>query len=127
MQYDLDVRNAKLNAIRDAVGPSPILRIWSGALPARCSSADSGKVLASIDLPEPWLMEAIDGEIEKSGLWRDWSANADGKPGHFRIYSQDGLCRVQGSIQRDMTLSADLLFAGQMFTVTQFRIRDNNG
>jgi hypothetical protein len=127
VQYDLAVRNAKLNAIRDAVGPGAVMRIWTGALPADCSSADRGRLLASIDLPHPWLDAADDAVIEKSGEWRDWHADAPGKPGHFRIYSADGICRLQGALGKDMKLNTDELFAGQMFTVTQFRIRDNNG
>lgn len=127
MQYDVDVRNAKLTAILIAVGRAPIMRIWSGAAPERCSSPDEGNLLATIDLPDLWLGEPSDGVIEKSGEWRDWSADAPGEPGHFRIYSRDGLCRIQGGVGTDMKLNTSSVIAGQMFTVTQFRIRDNNG
>lgn len=130
MQYDTDVRNAKLNAIVRAIGPAPVLEIRSGQPPRNCAAASAGTVLARLDLPSDWMGDAISGRISKRGTWENRSADADGDAGHFRIFDASGACRIQGTVG---TAGADLIvdsvgfIKGQVFTVNAFSIVDNNG
>lgn len=50
IQFSTAVRNASLDAIETAIGTSAILKIRSGSVPANCGSADSGTVLATLNL-----------------------------------------------------------------------------
>lgn len=130
LQYDIDVRNAKLNAIVSAIGPAPVLEIRSGPPPKTCASGSSGNVLAAIQLPGDWMGDAISGRIAKRGTWENRSADATGDAGHFRIFSSDGKCRMQGTVGTagtDMIVDSVGFIAGQIFTVNSFAISDNNG
>lgn len=130
LQYDVALRNAKLDAIETEIGPSPILMIRSGPKPANCAAADSGTVLATLNLPADWMAAASGGVKTKSGTWEDLAADATGTAGHFRIYDGFGDCRLQGSygiIDTDMIGNSTDFTAGQTVTVNTFTIRDNNG
>lgn len=131
-QFSVTVRNARLDAIETAIGVSPIMRVRSGAKPANCAAADSGTVLATINLPSDWMAAAASGVKAKAGTWQDAAADADGTAGHFRIYDSGGsTCHIQGTITAtggggDMTLDNVSLATGQTFTVTSFSITDGN-
>lgn len=130
VQYDVLLRNAKLDAIETAIGAAPVLKIRSGAKPANCAAADSGTVLATLNLPSDWMSAASNGAKSKSGTWENLSADATGTAGHFRIYDSLGDCRLQGSFGTsgtDMIGNSTSFNAGQAVTVSSFTIRDNNG
>lgn len=130
LQYDVATRNAGLDARFDAIGASPVLKIRSGPKPANCGAADSGIVLATMNLPSVWMAPASGGTKSKSGTWEDLTADATGTAGHFRIYDGLGDCRVQGSAGTsgaDLILSSTSFNIGQAVTVDSFTIRDGNG
>lgn len=131
MQYSVAVRNAGLDARVAAIGPSPILKIRSGAVPANCAAADSGIVLATLSLPATWMAAASGGSISKSGTWQDLTADATGVASHFRIYDSGGtICGIQGTVgasSANMIVSSTNLVMGQPFVVDTFTLRDNNG
>lgn len=128
LQQSVAVRNARLDAIETAIGASPIMRIRSGAQPANCAAADSGTVLATINLPSDWMSAASAGVKVRSGTWEDTSADAAGTAGHFRIYDSSGTtCHMQGSITAtggggDMTLDNVVIAAGQSIAITTFQL-----
>lgn len=129
LQYDVLLRNAKLDAIETEIGASPVLKIRSGPKPANCAAADSGTVLATLDLPADWMAPASGGTKSKSGTWEDLTADATGTAGHFRIYDSGGDCRLQGSFGTsgtDMIGNSTSFNAGQAVTVNTFTITDNN-
>jgi len=132
LQYSVAIRNARLDVVETTVGTSPILRIRSGAPPASTAAADTGTVLATINLPADWMLAAANGTKDKSGTWSDTSADAAGTAGHFRIYRSDGTtCDIQGTITAtggggDMTVDNTVLAAGQEFTVTAFGLTAGN-
>lgn len=132
LQFSTAVRNARLDAIETTAGASAILKIRSGAPPANCGTADSGTVLATVNLPADYMANAASGVKAKSGTWEDLSADNAGTAGHFRIYDNAGTtCHVQGTITAtggggDMELNNTVLAAGQDFQVTAFSIADNN-
>lgn len=127
-QFSTGARNAALDAIEPAVGASAVLKIRSGAAPASCGTADSGTVLATLNLPADWLAAAASGSKAKSGTWEDTSADATGTAGHFRVYASDGTtCHIQGSVTAtagggDMTLDNTSIAAAQQVTITSFQI-----
>jgi hypothetical protein len=130
LQYDVELRNAKLDAITAIIGRSPMLKIMTRMKPADCSAPDPGKVLASMKLPGEWMLPAVDGVKSKSQGWSEMTAERDGEAGHFRIYDAGGDCRVQGTVgtsNADMIVSEADFVAGQTVLVTAFTIRDNNG
>jgi hypothetical protein len=126
-QFSTASRNAALDAIETAIGTGAVLKIRSGALPASAGAADSGTVLATLNLPSDWLANASGGSKAKSGTWEDTSADAQGAAGHFRVYASDGTCHIQGTITvtdggGDMTVDNTNIAAGQSISVTAFTI-----
>lgn len=132
MQLSVAVRNARNDAIEAAIGASAVLKIRTGAVPANVAAADSGTVLATLNLPADWMAASAAGVKAKSGTWEDTSADAAGTAAHFRLYASDGVtCHMQGTVTAtggggDMTLDNVVLAAAQAFTVTGFAITDGN-
>lgn len=132
VQLSVAVRNARLDAIETTIGTSAVLRIRSGAQPATCATADSGTVLATLNLPSNWMNAASGGTMTKAGTWEDLSADNTGTAGHFRVYASDGTtCGIQGTITAtggggDMTLDNTSIASGQTVTITTFTLTDAN-
>ena len=129
IQLAVSTRNARLDAIETDTGVSAIMKIRTGAQPASCATADSGTVLATLNLPSDWLAAASAGVKGKAGTWSDLSADAGGTIGHFRVYKSDGTtCIIQGTAgtSGDLTTDSATTTAGQQFTVTQFDLTDGN-
>lgn len=132
LQYSAAVRNGQGNAIETAVGTSAILKIRTGAPPASCATADSGTVLATLNLPSDWYGAFSSGVGAKSGTWEDTSADATGTAAHFRLYASDGTtCHEQGTVTvtgggGDMTVDNTSFVAAQSFTVTAYGITVGN-
>lgn len=132
LQYSVAVRNAKLDAVETAIGASAILKIRTGAAPANCAAADSGTVLATLNLPADYMAAAASGTKAKSGTWEDASADAAGTAAHFRLYASDGTtCHAQGTVTAtggggDMTVDNVVFAAGQAFTITSFTLTAGN-
>jgi hypothetical protein len=132
LQYSVTVRNAQLDAFETAIGASAVLKIRSGTVPANCATADSGTVLATLNLPSDWMAAASGGSKAKSGTWEDTAADATGTAGHFRVYASDGTTvHMQGTITAtggggDMTVDNTSIASGQTVTVTGFTISAGN-
>lgn len=132
VQLSVAVRNARLDAIETSIGVSAVLKIRTGAQPATCATADSGTVLATLNLPSDWMAAASSGSKAKSGTWEDLSADNTGTAAHFRVYASDGTtCGIQGSITAtggggDMTLDNTSIASGQTVTITSFTLTDAN-
>ena len=126
VQNSVAVRNARLDAWEAAIGTSPIMKIRSGAQPANCAAADSGTVLATLNLPADWMAAASGGTKAMLGTWADNSADATGTAAHYRIYASDGVtCHDQGTVTLtggggDLTVDNTSFVIGQAFSVTQF-------
>lgn len=132
IQFSVAARNARLDAFETELAASPILKIRTGAAPANCATADSGTVLATLNLPSDAFAAASSGSKAKSGTWEDLSADAAGTAAHFRLYKNDGTtCVMQGAVTAtggggDMTVDNVVLAAAQSFTVTSFTLTDGN-
>ena len=132
LQLSTTVRNARLDAIEATMGTSAIMRIRTGAAPADCGTADSGTVLATLNLPSDWLAAASSGSKAKSGTWQDTSADATGTAAHFRIDDSGGsTCHLQGTVTAtggggDLEVQNTSFASGQQVTVTGFTLTDGN-
>ncbi len=132
LQASTAVRNAILDAIETTIGTSAILKIRTGAPPATCATADSGTVLATVNLPSDWMAGASGGSKAKSGTWQDASADAGGTAAHWRIYDSGGTtCHLQGTVTvtgggGDMTLDNTVIASGQSFTINSFTLNAAN-
>ncbi len=132
MQYSVAVRNARLDIVETTVGTTPILTIRSGAAPANCAAANSGTVLATVNLPSDWMANATGGVKSMLGTWEDASADATGTAAHFRIHDSTGTtCHMQGTVTLtagggDMTVDNTSFATGQDFIVTSFTITAGN-
>lgn len=128
LQYSTAVRNARLDVVESTIGTSAVLKIRTGAAPANCAAADSGTVLATVNLPSDWMAAASGGTKALSGTWQDASADATGTAAHFRLYASDGTaCGAQGTVTitgggGDMTVDNTSFVAAQVFTVTGFTL-----
>lgn len=131
IQLAVSTRNARLDAIETDAGVSAILKIRTGAQPADCGTADSGTILATLDLPADWMAAASGGTKVKSGTWQEISADATGTAVHFRLYKTDGTtCIMQGSCgigTGDLQLDNTSIATSQVVTVTSFVLTDANG
>lgn len=132
VQFSTAVRNARLDAIESTAGASAIMKLRTGAPPATCATADSGTVLATLNLPSDWMTAASGGVKGKSGTWQDASADAAGTAAHYRIYASDGTtCHVQGTVTitgggGDLTVDNPVLAVAQVVTVTQYDLTEAN-
>ena len=131
LNYSTTLRNAQLDAVETTAGTSPKLYIRSGSKPTACADADSGTLLATLDLPSDWLAAASSGSKEKAGTWTGTGAAA-GTAGHFRIKDSGGTtCHLQGSITvtnsgGDMTLDNTSIASGQTITISTFTLTAGN-
>lgn len=133
IQLSTALRNARLDAIETTIGTSAVLKIRTGAAPANVAAADSGTVLATINLASDWAAAASGGAKALSGLpVTDSSADNTGTAAHFRIYASDGTtAHLQGTVTAtggggDMTVDNTSFAAGQSFSITAFSLTDGN-
>ncbi len=130
LQFSAAVRNARLDAIETAIGASAILRIRTGAVPANCAAADSGTVLATLNLPSDYQAAASGGVKTLAGTWQDTSADASGTAAHFRLYASDGTtCHMQGTVTAtggggDLEVQNTSFAAGQAFSISTFTLTE---
>lgn len=132
IQLSTAVRNALLDAVETAIGTSAVMKLRTGSAPADCNAADSGAVVATLNLPSDWMAAASGGSKALIGSWQDAAADATGTVGHFRIYSSDGVSvHMQGTVTAvggggDMTLDAAAVTSGQQITITSFTLTAPN-
>src|SRR3990167_1288213 len=133
IQFSIAARNAMLDAIETAIGVSAVLKIRSGAQPVDCAAADTGTVLATINLASDWMAAASAGAKALSGLpVTDSSADATGTAAHFRVYASDGTtAHWQGSVTitaggGDLTLDSVSITAAQQVNITGWTLTAGN-
>lgn len=132
LQLSTSVRNAILDAIEADAGVSAILMIRTGAPPANCGTANSGTVLATLNLPSDWMNAAGSASKTKLGTWTDGSADNTGTAAHWRLYRTDGTTVVaQGTVTGiagggDMEVDNTSFVATQSFTISAFTLNAGN-
>lgn len=133
LKYNTTLRNNRLDLFQTFGGAGCILKLRSGAAPANAAAADSGTVIATMNLPTTFMAAAAAGAVSKTGTWEDLLADNAGTVGHFRIYKSDGTTVVmQGTCSLpgaggDMELINTNVAVNQPLTISSFTITDNNG
>lgn len=111
-QFSVAVNNARLDAVETTIGASAVLRFRTGAPPANCAAADTGTVVATVNLPVDYLANAAAGVKSLQGVWQDLAADAAGTIGHFRIYDTGGtVCGWQGTAGQSVPLTTNSVTA----------------
>jgi hypothetical protein len=134
IQLKVECRNARLDAIEVYGNTACAMRIYTGAQPADCITANSGTLLVDFNLPADWMAAAATGAKAKAGTWSGTaSGGAGATPGHFRIYNNQSTkdqttCFIQGSCAIG---SGDINFdgtitSGQTVTISAFTLTDAN-
>ena len=129
IQYSVAVNNARLDAVESTAGTTAVLKIFSGAQPASCASADPSGTLATITLPSDWMNAASAASKTKNGTWSG-TASGSGTAASFRIYASDGTtCHIQGSCglgTGDLQLDNTNIATNQTVTVNTFTLNAAN-
>lgn len=109
------VRNARLNAIVESIGPSPTLELLGG-----------GAVLASGVLPYRWMGVAEDGTMDKQGNW-SIKGTAEGTLDSFRLRGITGET-IEGVVTRNGPMVVDNVRVRPNYTinVTRFLLQEGN-
>jgi hypothetical protein len=107
IQMSTTLRNARLDQIETTIGVSAVLKIFTGAQPATCATADSGTKLAEYDLASDWAAAASAGAKALSGTPITVAGAGTGTAGYFRIYDSTATtCHMQGTVG---TAGADMI------------------
>jgi hypothetical protein len=132
LQYSIAVNQARLDAIESTIGTTAKLRIYSGSVPAACSTAASGTLLCEMTLPSDWMAAATSAAPSvksKSGTWSGTGA-ATGTAGYWRLYDNAGtVCGAQGTAGTsgtDMILDNASIATSQTVTVNTFSLTAAN-
>lgn len=120
----LDALLALLNT-----GGAGHIKIWSGAMPATCETADSGVLLSTLTLSATAFPASTDptttglATATANAISSDTNAAATGTAGYFRAYSGAGTCIVQGTVGTslaDMILNTVSIAAGATVAITSW-------
>jgi hypothetical protein len=130
VQLSTTLRNARLDVIESHIGTSAVLKIRTGAQPGSVATADSGTVVATLNLPSDWMGAAANGTKALAGSWADATADNSGTAAHWRLYASDGTtCHAQGSVSTsgaDLNVDSVNFSSGQSFTITSWVFTDGN-
>jgi len=97
LQYSTAVRDAQMRALAAAIGPHPLLQLWTGGMPVACAMADAGRLLCEVVLPEQWATVA-EGALRGAGTWQA-ACIGQGTAGHWRMKSAaTGVTHAQGTV-----------------------------
>lgn len=126
IQFGLVLRNAIADVYESTIGVSPLLRIYTGAMPATPATAASGTLLAELSLPSDWLSAASAGVKTLAGTWSVAAAVGAGTAGYYRITNTAGtVTHEQGTVSAtggggDLTLDNAVIAVGQQVIINTF-------
>jgi len=131
------VQNAQLDALEVAVGTAPILRIYSGSVPAdESASLGAAVLLAQGTLPSDWMNAASGGTKAKSAsawtLTGQSGAGAGTDGTFFRLFESTGsTSHLQGTFGEtadtpEMVADNKNIANAQTLTVSAFTLTSGN-
>jgi hypothetical protein len=132
--YSVAVRNAMLDAYESTIGTAPLLRFYSGAMPATAADTTTGTLLASITLPSDWLAGAASASKALAGTWAGVGvagASTGTNIGYFRLFNSAGsTCHDQGTVTvtgggGDLTVNNINIADTQAVSVTGYTLAIN--
>lgn len=122
---------AALNAISALLTSGSTMQIRSGAAPAECEIANTGTLLATLNLPNPVFPSSSDGSgyaYADVNTVTPVNASATGIAGHFRVFNASAVCVMQGLISSTdgddlLVLNNTSIFIGALITLSSWRIK----
>lgn len=132
LQFSAALRNDILLAISGRIAAASQLKMFSGAPPATAGDADSGTVIATVEVPDTPFNAPSGGVMTKAGTWEDTSADNAGTLGHFRIYEDAGTTVLfQGTITAtggggDLEVDNTVVAQGQAITINSITLTAQN-
>lgn len=124
-QYSPQVRNAQGDGWDSAIGPSAILRIWSGGIPVNCQASDAGNTkLVEFQLASDWSPNASNGIKALANLPLVQAAIGTGIASYYRLMDSTGTtCHEQGIVAMtlgDITIDNTSCVATQPCQITAY-------
>lgn len=115
--YEATVNGQTLSAGTGAGGSltgtaaAPRLRLLTGAMPATPGDAQTGTLVAEINLPADWAAASAAGVKNQAGTWQVAAASS-GTVGYYRIVNNAGtVCHEQGLVSQQVQLNTSALTA----------------
>lgn len=127
IQYSLTHRTNAMTQLNTDIGASAVIKLFSGAAPANCGTADTGTVLVTFAGNAGGFGTAASQVLTASAV-ASVTAGASGTPGYFRIYPTAATTTnavVQGTVgtaATDMILTAATVTAGQTVNFTSLTV-----
>ncbi len=127
MDISTELQNQIVSSFETVMANSSSFKIFTGSKPANTTIANTGTLLVSLALPNDWIADPVEGEVEKNDNWETSVMLASGTAGYFRFYDSSNVCHWQGSISDeagsgDMKLSNILFEVDGIFVMNQFSI-----
>lgn len=127
IQYSATHRTNAMSQLNTDIGINAVIKIFSGAAPANCGTADTGTVLVTFAGNAAGFGSASAGVLTASAV-ASAAAAAAGTAGYFRIYPASatttnavtqGTCGVSAA---DMILTNTNIAAGQTCNFTSLTV-----
>lgn len=131
LSYSTALRDAKMNAIESTISTAPLLRVYSGSVPANVgASIGAATLLAEATLPANWLSDSASGSVSRNGTWTFGTAVATGTPTFFRVWNSAGsTAHIQGTAgvgSGDLNFNGTITSGQTGISVSTFTLTDGN-
>lgn len=127
IQYSITHRTNAMTQLNTDIGASAVIKLFSGAAPANCGTADSGTMLVQF-AGNAGGFGTLTGAVLNASAVASVTATASGTPGYFRIYPSAATTTnavVQGTVGTtgtDMILTAATVTSGQTVNFTSLSV-----
>ena len=123
VQLSTTTRNNQLTQLNTDIGPNAVIKIFTGAPPANCGTADTGTLLGTFAGAAGSFGSVAAGVLTAAAV-ASITAAAGGTAGYFRVYPNAATTTnavIQGTAGltgTDMILTANPLTSGQTVNFT---------
>jgi hypothetical protein len=129
-KYAATLKNARLDAITNAVGTSALLKIYEGSQPASPDTAISTQtLLASLTCNASAFAAAASGGVLTANAISSANAGATGTASWFRLTTSGGTAKIDGTVGTsgtDAIINNTSITSGQTVSCTALTITSAN-
>lgn len=134
VQYSVAQRNAAITTLSTTVAGAGVCKIFTGAQPATCATADSGTLLVQWTFTATFAGAASSGTVTVNNpvVPGSTAPSPGGAAGHFRIYQSGAtVCVMQGNCTitgggGDFQLTNLNISTGQIVTFSSMTVTAGN-
>lgn len=124
-------RNARLQALIDALGGAAQIRIFSSPRPANVAAAETGTLLAELTGGTPFAPAPSGGVATANAVTQDSSANATGAAAWARLRTSGGSAVMDIDVTAtggggELELVTTSITTGQPVQISSFTITEGN-